>query len=92
MSLKQFKEAEEILSAMIELIVKQKLNYATQETMYRYGAYFYTYGVILLKVNKSKMAKFYLMKCKEILDGFLIPEDPLFMNISNLIKICDKIA
>lgn len=92
LSLKQFKEAEEILSSMIELIIKQKMNYATQETLYRYAAYFYTYAVVLIKLNKNKMAKFYLAKSKEILDGFLVSEDPLFTNINNLMKVCDKIS
>ena len=90
LSLKQYKEAEEILSAMIEVVIKEKINYATQEVLYRYAAYFYTYGVILIKVNKTNMAKFYLLKSRDILNGFLIKDDPLFSNISNLVKLCDS--
>ena len=36
------------------------------------------------------MAKFYLLKAKDILEGFLTNNDPLFGNIQNLIKVCDK--
>ena len=90
LSLKQYKEAEEILSAMIEVVIKEKINYATQEVLYRYAAYFYTYGVILIKVNKTNMAKFYLLKSRDILNGFLMKDDPLFSNISNLVKLCDS--
>lgn len=90
LSLKQFKEAEEILSAMTDVVLKEKINYATQETIYRYAAYFYTYGVILIKVNKMNMARFYLLKAKDILEGFLLKEDPLLINIMNLVKVCDR--
>ena len=62
----------------------------TQETIYRYSAYFYTLGVILIKTNKANMAKFYLLKAKDILEGFLANKYPLFGNIQNLLKVCDK--
>ena len=90
LSLKQYKEAEEILTSMTDVVLKRKINYATQETIYRYSAYFYTLGVILIKTNKANMAKFYLLKAKDILEGFLTNNDPLFGNIQNLIKVCDK--
>ena len=91
LSLKQYKEAEEILSSMIEVVLKEKINYATQETIYRYSAYFYTLGVIYIKLNKSNQAKFYLLKAKENLEGFLSNNDPLFNNIQNLIKITEQL-
>ena len=76
---------------MIDLILKEKISYATQETIYRYSAYFYTYGVVLIKLNRLNSAKMYLNKSLEIIEGFLLHNDPLFNNIRNLLKICDSI-
>ena len=90
LSLKQFQQAEEILSSIVELILKQKIHNATQETIYRYSAYFYTFGVVLLKANKTNNAKIYFNKVLEIVDGFLLPNDPWIININDLIKICDS--
>lgn len=90
LSLKQFKEAEEILNSIIDLILKQKINNATQECIYRYAAYFYTFGVVLIKLNRMNNAKIYLSKSLEIIDGFLLPNDPLVININDLMKICDS--
>ena len=90
LSMKQYKEAEEILNSIIDLILKQKLNYSTQECIYRYAAYFYTFGVVLIKLNKMNSAKSYLSKSLEIVDGFLLPNDPLIININDLIKVCDS--
>lgn len=90
LSLKQFQQAEEILSSIVELILNQKINKATQETIYRYSTYFYTFGVVLIKLNKTNNAKIYLNKVLEIVDGFLLPNDPWITNINDLIKICDS--
>ena len=90
LSLKQFQQAEEILNSIVELILKQKIHNATQETIYRYSAYFYTFGVVLLKANKTNNAKIYFNKVLEIVDGFLLPNDPWIININDLIKICDS--
>ena len=90
LSLKQFEQAEEILNSIIELILKQKIQKASQETIYRYSAYFYTFGVVLLKLNKTNNAKIYFNKVLEIVDGFLLPNDPWITNINDLIKICDS--
>ena len=89
-SLKQFEQAEEILNSIIELILKQKINNATQETIYRYSTYFYTFGVVLIKLNKTNNAKIYFNKVLEIVDGFLLPNDPWIININDLLKICDS--
>ena len=89
LSLKQFEQAEEILSSIVELILKQKINSATQETIYRYSTYFYTFGVVLIKLNKTNNAKIYFNKVLEIVDGFLLPNDPWIINIKDLLKICD---
>lgn len=90
LSLKQFQQAEEILSSIVELILKQKIHNATQETIYRYSAYFYTYGVVLMKLNKINNAKMYFNKVLEIVDGFLLPNDPWILNIQDLLRICDS--
>ena len=90
LSLKQFKEAEEILSSIIDLILKQKLGNAPQECIYRYAAYFYTFGVVLIKLNRTNTAKVYLTKSLEVINGLLLPNDPLIININDLIKICDS--
>jgi len=90
LSLKQFEQAEEILNSIIELILKQKISKATQETIYRYSAYFYTFGVVLIKLNKTNNAKIYFNKVLEIVDGFLLPNDPWILNIHDLIKVCDS--
>ena len=90
LSFKQFEQAEEILSSISELILKQKINNATQETIYRYSTYFYTYGVVLLKKNKLNSARLYFNKTLEIVGGLLLPKDPWIINIHDLIKICDS--
>jgi tetratricopeptide (TPR) repeat protein len=90
LSLKQFQQAEEILSSIVELILKQKIHNATQETIYRYSAYFYTYGVVLMKLNKINNAKMYFNKVLEIVDGFLLPNDPWLLNIQDLLRKCDS--
>ena len=48
LSMKQFQQADEILSSIVELILNQKIHKATQETIYRYSTYFYTYGIVLI--------------------------------------------
>ena len=89
LSMKQFQQAEEILNSIVELILNQKINKATQETIYRYSTYFYTYGIVLIKLNKTNSAKNYFNKTLEIIDGFLLPNDPWIVNIKDLMKICD---
>ena len=75
---------------MTEVVLKDKINFATQETIYRYASYFYTFGVVLIKMGKLNISRFYLLKAKDILEGFLNSDDPLFTNISNLVKVCDR--
>ena len=60
--------------------------------IYRYSTYFYTYGVVLIKLNKLNSAKLYFNKVLEIIEGFLLPNDPwiIKININDLIKICDS--
>ena len=89
LSLKQFEQAEEILGSIVELILKEKINRASQECIYRYSTYFYTYGIVLIKLNRLNNAKIYFNKVLEIVDGFLLPNDPWIININDLMKICD---
>lgn len=90
LSLKQFEQAEEILGSIVELIMKRKINKANQETIYRYVTYFYTYGVVLIKLNRLNNAKMYFNKVLDTINGFLLPNDPWIININDLIKICDS--
>ena len=78
------------MSSIIELILKQKVNNATQETIYRYSVYFYTFGVVLMKLKKINNAKIFFNKVLEIVDGFLLPNDPWVININDLLKKCDS--
>ena len=90
LSLKQFQQAEEILSSIVELILKKKIQNSPPEAIYRYSTYFYTYGVVLIKLNKMNNAKIYLNKVLEIVDGFLLPNDPWIYNINDLLRLCDS--
>ena len=90
LSLKQFDQAEEILGSIVELILKEKISKASQEIIYRYSTYFYSYGVVLMKLNRFNNAKIYFNKTLEIIEGFLLNNDPWIININDLIKICDS--
>ena len=70
--------------------LKEKFNQASQEIIYRYSTYFYTYGVVLMKLNRFNNAKIYFNKTMEIIECFLLPNDPWIININDLIKICDS--
>lgn len=87
--LKQYIQAEEILNSMIEVINKEKNKCATQEMIYRYSAYYYTYGVVLVKLGRNNMAKVYLARSKEIMQNLLNNGDPIIGNMKYLIRICD---
>ena len=65
------------------------MNKANKETIYRYSTYFYTYGVVLIKLNRFNNAKIYFNKVLDIVNGFLLPNDPWIININELIKICE---
>ena len=90
LSLKQFDQAEEILGSIVELKKKKKISQASQEIIYRYSTYFYSYGVVLMKLNRFNNAKIYFNKTLEIIEGFLLNNDPWIININDLIKICDS--
>ncbi len=48
-------------------------------------------SVIYIKLNKNSQDKFFLLKTKDNLEGFLSDNDTLFNNIQNLIKINEQI-
>ena len=89
LSLSLYRESEEILNSVVETVLKSKINSATQETIYRYAAYFYTYGVVLIKIRRSNMAKLYLSKSREIMGEILDQRDTVLTNISKLINLCE---
>ena len=96
-TLKQLKEAEEIMLAMTDVVQNEKLNNSTNMTKsncidnyYRYGVYFYTTGSILLKNNKSNLAKEFLRKAHVMWKDIVNPNDPGLSSIKSLLKICEK--
>jgi tetratricopeptide (TPR) repeat protein len=98
-SLKQFKEAEEIMMAMTDVVTKEKLRVNTEknenfkasiDNYYRYGVYFYTAGVLLLKNNRNFLAKEYLNKANVMWKDIVNPNDPGLTSIKNMLKICDR--
>ncbi len=90
MTNKQFKEAEEIMTAMTDVILKEKLNKSLMHQFYRYGVYFYTTGTILLKNGKHNPAKDYLNKANSLWKDILNPSDPALNSLYSLLKICNK--
>jgi hypothetical protein len=96
-TLKQFKEAEEIMLAMTDVVQKEKLNNFNNnsrsngvDNYYRYGVYFYTAGVILLKNNRNSIAKEFLSKANVMWKDIINPNDPGLSSIKTMLKICDK--
>jgi tetratricopeptide (TPR) repeat protein len=91
---KQYKEAEEIMTAMTDVVLKEKLNSNNSKSFthqfYRYGVYFYTTGTVLLKNNKLSLAKEYLNKANSLWKDILNPSDPVLNSLYSLIKVCNK--
>lgn len=90
LSLKQYKEAEEILLSMTDVVTKEKINNCAIEMYYRYGAYFYMTGIVLIKLMKKDLAKTYLNEAEAMWKDILNQSDPALSSLRNLIKICDK--
>ena len=63
--------------------------YIQAETGVNWKTYFYTYGIVLIKLNRLNNAKIYFNKVLESVDGFLLPNDPWIININDLVKICN---
>jgi tetratricopeptide (TPR) repeat protein len=87
---KQFKEAEEIMSSMSDVILKEKLHTVDSHLLYRYGSYFYLTGVILMKNNKNILAKEYFIRALKIWNDILNKSDPVIASIQAMLKVCEK--
>jgi len=90
MSLKKYKEAEEIMNAMTEVVFREKLADCENDNMYRYGVYFYTAGIIFIKNNKMKVAKQHLKKAKNLWKDILYLNDPCLISLENFLKLVDN--
>ncbi len=75
---------------MTDVIVNEKMNNTSIDNYYRYGVYFYTLGMILLKNNKNTSAKANLHKAEVMWKDILNPNDPSLSSLYSLLKICDK--
>ena len=89
MSLKKYKEAEEIMNAMTEVVFREKLPECETDSMYRYGVYFYTAGIIFIKNNKMKVAKQHLKKAKSLWKDILYSNDPCLISLDNFMKLVE---
>ena len=89
-TLKQYKEACEIMTAMTEVILKEKINENRIDYFPRYGVYFYTAGMLLIKLNKHSIAKDYLNNAVIMWKDYVNPDDPALNLVFSLIKICEK--
>jgi hypothetical protein len=92
LTLRQYKEAEQIMTAMTDVVSKEKMNdkQTNLDNYYRYGVYFYTTGSILLKNGKNSLAKNFLKKAQALWKDIVNPNDPGLNSVRNLIKACEK--
>lgn len=94
LNLKMFKEAEEIMIAVTDVITNHKIasggSSEVIDSYYRYGVYFYTTGIILLKQLKRDQAKEYLKKAEVLWKDILASDDPSIASLNSLMKICEK--
>jgi tetratricopeptide (TPR) repeat protein len=90
MNLKKYKEAEEIMNAMTEVVFREKLAECETDNMYRYGVYFYTAGIIFMKNNKFKIAKQHLKKAKNLWKDILHSSDPCLISLDNFLKLVEN--
>jgi tetratricopeptide (TPR) repeat protein len=89
-SLKKYKEAEEIMNAMTEVVFREKLGDCDNDNMYRYGVYFYTAGIVFIKNNKMKVAKQHLKKAKNLWKDILYLNDPCLISLENFLKLVEN--
>lgn len=99
MSLKQYKEADDVLSSAVKIVIEELKdinsndinNSHSNEKVYRWGAYFYTLGVIYLKQIKRNEAKESFRTAEELWVGILNKDDSVFDSLRMLIKQCEKV-
>lgn len=89
-SLKMYKEAEEIMLSVIGVLNKEKLRNSEVDCYYRYGVYFYTTGIIMLKQIKKDEAKEFFKKAEVLWKDILNQGDPALNSLFSLIKVCGK--
>jgi hypothetical protein len=76
--------------AMTEVVMKDKMNKQDIDNYYRYGVYFYTAGMVLLKNNKNSAAKEFLKRAQALWKDILNPTDPGLESLRQMLKLCDK--
>jgi len=76
--------------AMTDVVSKEKLQTTSIDNYYRYGVYFYTTGIVLLKNLKHAIAKQYFSKAEVMWKDILYNGDPALNSLYSMIKICDK--
>jgi hypothetical protein len=99
MSLKQYKEADDVLSSAVKIVIEEMKDSNSNdinkthsnEKVYRWGAYFYTLGVIYLKQIKRNEAKESFRTVEELWVGILNKDDSVFDSLRMLIKQCEKV-
>jgi len=87
--LKKYKEAEDIMNAMTEVVFREKLNECEVDNMYRYGVYFYTAGIVFFKNNKMKLAKETFKKAEKLWKDILYNNDPSIISLNNFMKMIE---
>jgi phosphosulfolactate synthase (CoM biosynthesis protein A) len=76
--------------AMTEVILKEKLSSSKIDSYYRYGVYFYTAGMVLLKTNKNGIAREYLKRAQTLWKDILNPSDHGLESIKSMLNISNK--
>lgn len=87
--LKQYKESEQVLVSLTDVISEEKLKNSSIDSYYRYGCYFYTLGIAYMKNNKINNAKVSFKKVMRMWEAILPGSDPAVISINNLYQICE---
>lgn len=70
--MKLYKEAEEIITPLLDLVSDIINEGIENESYYRYGVYFYNAGVIMIKLTKKDLAVKNLKKLKNYGKDYLV--------------------
>lgn len=87
-AMKLYKEAEEIITPLLDLVSDILNEGVENESYYRYGVYFYNAGVIMIKLTKKDLAVKNLKKAEELWKGLLSDIDPIILSLQSLLKTC----
>ena len=85
--LKLYKECEQVLVSLTDVISNEKLKTANIDNYYRYGCYYYTLGISYLKNNKINNAKIALKKVLRMWESILPNTYPAVISINKFAKI-----